>query len=52
MRKTEGASKAYGMYGYHKHLKPHGKRLANKAVRRHAKKGIKNESAQGTKGQV
>ena len=38
MRKTEGATKAHGLVGYHKHLKPYGKRLANKATRRNAKR--------------
>lgn len=41
MRKTEGATKAHASVGYHKHLRPWGKRLANKASRRNAKKSLK-----------
>lgn len=37
MRKTEGATKAHAAVGYHKHLRPFGKRLANKAARKNAK---------------
>lgn len=37
MRKTEGATKAHGACGYWKHLRKFGKRLANKAERKHAK---------------
>lgn len=37
MRKTEGATKAHASVGYHKHLRKFGKRLANKASRKHAK---------------
>ena len=41
MRKTEGATKAHASVGYHKHLRPFGKRLANKASRRTVKKSLK-----------
>lgn len=41
MRKTEGAEKAMGKVGYWKHLRPAGKRLANKAARKHAKISLK-----------
>lgn len=45
MRKTEGASKAHASVGYWKHLRPFGKKLANKAARSHAKRQIaKNKS--------
>jgi hypothetical protein len=37
MKKTPGATKAHRQLGYHKHLRKFGKRLANKASRRHAK---------------
>ncbi len=40
MRKTEGASKARGAFGYCKHLRKFGKRLANKASRRFGKLAI------------
>lgn len=40
MRKTEGARKAQVCSGYCKHLRKWGKRLANKASRRHAKGAI------------
>lgn len=40
MRKTEGATKAHASVGYWKHLRPFGKRLANKAARRNAKRLI------------
>jgi hypothetical protein len=38
MRKTEGATKAHASVGYHKHLRPFGKRLANKATRKNGKR--------------
>ena len=38
MKKTEAATKAHAAFGWHKHLRPYGKRLANKATRRHAKR--------------
>lgn len=41
MRKTEEAKKASAAFGYCKHLRPYGKRLANKAVRRITKSNIK-----------
>jgi len=41
MRKTEGATKAHAAVGHHKHLRPFGKRLANKATRNHAKLLVK-----------
>lgn len=37
MKKTPGATKAHASCGYCKHLRPFGKRLANKAARRAAK---------------
>lgn len=37
MKKTPGATKAHASCGYCKHLRKFGKRLANKAARRHAK---------------
>ena len=40
MKKTAGASKAKASAGYCKHLRPDGKRLANKASRKHAKAKI------------
>lgn len=43
MRKTEDAKKAHAAFGYCKHLRPYGKRLANKAVRRAVKSNIKKE---------
>ena len=38
MRKTPEATKAHGAYGYCKHLRKYGKRLANKASRKAGKK--------------
>ncbi len=43
MRKTEDAKKTHAAFGYCKHLRPYGKRLANKAVRRAVKNNIKKE---------
>lgn len=43
MRKTEGATKAHASVGYWKHLRSFGKRLANKATRRTAKRILKEE---------
>jgi len=40
MKKTESATKAHASVGYCKHLRPFGKRLANKATRRNGKKAI------------
>lgn len=34
MRKTDGATKAHARFGYWKHLRKYGKRLANKAGRK------------------
>ncbi len=42
MKKTEGASKVAGPCGYWKHLRSFGKRAANKASRRFAKKALSN----------
>jgi hypothetical protein len=46
MKKTPGATKAIGMYGYCKHLRPYGKRLANRAVRRNTKVNLKKDADQ------
>lgn len=45
MRKKESdkAKKAHSLLGYHDHLKKYGKRLANKAIRRKTKEGIKKD---------
>lgn len=37
MKKTPEATKAAGLCGYWKHLRPYGKKLANKATRKAAK---------------
>lgn len=37
MRKTDGATKAQAAVGYCKHLRPFGKKMANKASRKHGK---------------
>jgi hypothetical protein len=44
MKKTEAATKAHAAYGYNKHLRPHGKRLANKATRKNAKRLLAGKS--------
>lgn len=44
MRKTEGASKAHGKFGYWKHLRAWGKRLANKASRKFGKRQAREDS--------
>lgn len=44
MRKTEGATKAHGAVGWNKHLRPFGKRLANKAARKNARLTIAKNS--------
>lgn len=40
MKKTAGATKAHASVGYWKHLRSYGKRLANKAARKFAKRQI------------
>jgi hypothetical protein len=42
MKKTEAATKAHGSVGYWKHLRPFGKKLANKATRRNGKIIVKS----------
>lgn len=44
MKKTESATKATAAYGYCKHLRATGKRMANKATRKHAKREATRES--------
>jgi hypothetical protein len=46
MKKTPGATKATAMFGYCKHLRPYGKRLANRAVRRNSKVNLKKDADQ------
>ena len=43
MRKTAHATKAHAFAGYCKHLRKFAKRLANKAVRKAAKREVSNE---------
>jgi len=40
MRKTPNATKAHAAYGYCKHLRPYGKKLAHRAVRKHVKQSL------------
>lgn len=44
MKKTESATKATAAYGFCKHLRPIGKRIANKASRKHAKREATQQS--------
>lgn len=44
MRKTEAATKAHAAVGWHKHLRPYGKKLANKATRKNAKRILSEKS--------
>ena len=40
MRKTPNATKAHAKMGYWKHLRPAGKRIAHKSVRKHVKQSL------------
>ena len=48
MKKTPEATKASASVGYWKHLRPFGKRLANRAVRRVTKVSLKRVYLNGS----